>query len=216
MSPILETFARHAVVPAIVLHDAGQAEPLGHALLEGGLPLAEVTLRTPESLEALKKMAEVPDLLVGAGTVMNIAQAQQAVDVGAKFIVSPGMNAQLINWCQDQGITIVPGAVTATEMMLALSLGLTCVKFFPSEASGGLPVLKALHGPFPTLRFMPTGGITRASMPDYLAFAPVLAVGGTWMIRREWLADDRFHIIADACAETVTGVSDVRRKRTKV
>lgn len=216
MSPTLETFARHAVVPAIVLQNASQAESLGHALLEGGLPVAEVTLRTPASLEALKNMAEVPGLLVGAGTVMNIAQAQQAQDAGARFIVSPGMNAQLINWCQDQNLPIIPGAITPTEVMLAVNLGLNCVKFFPSEACGGLPVLRALHGPFPAMRFMPTGGITRASMIDYLAFAPVLAVGGTWMIRKEWLADDRFDIIADACAETVKGVADVRRKRSKV
>jgi 2-dehydro-3-deoxyphosphogluconate aldolase / (4S)-4-hydroxy-2-oxoglutarate aldolase len=216
MPTVLETIALHAVVPAIVLHDAEQAEPLGDALMEGGLPVAEITLRTPAAMQTIEKMARMPGLLVGAGTVLNIPQAQQAVDAGARFIVSPGLNAQLVNWCQDKGVLILPGAITPTEIMLAVSLGLECVKFFPSETWGGLPALRALNGPFPQMRFMPTGGITRASMPDYLSFPPVLAVGGTWMVRQEWLVDDRFHIIADACAETVTGVGDVRRKKTKV
>ena len=216
MPTVLETIALHAVVPAIVLRDVEQAEPLGHALLDGGLPVAEITLRTPDAVKAIEKMVQIPELLVGAGTVLNIAQAQQAVDAGAKFIVSPGMNPQLINWCQDKGVLILPGAVTPTEIMLAVNLGLECVKFFPSESYGGLPALRALNGPFPQMRFMPTGGITRASMPDFLSFPPVLAVGGTWMVRQEWLADGRFHIIADACAETVTGVGDVRRKKTRV
>jgi 2-dehydro-3-deoxyphosphogluconate aldolase/(4S)-4-hydroxy-2-oxoglutarate aldolase len=216
MSSVLEKITLHAVVPAIVLEDAAKAEPLGHALLEGGLPIAEVTLRTPASLKALQTMAQMPDLLVGAGTVLNITQAQQAVEAGAKFIVSPGMNAQLINWCQDQKVLVLPGALTPTEIMLAVNLGLDCVKFFPCQVSGGLPVLRTLQGPFPTMRFMPTGGITRANMPDYLSFSPVLAVGGTWMVRKEWLDGDRYDIIADACAETVTGVLDVRRGKMRV
>jgi 2-dehydro-3-deoxyphosphogluconate aldolase/(4S)-4-hydroxy-2-oxoglutarate aldolase len=216
MSEVLEKIARHAVVPALVLEDAEKAESLGHALIDGGLPVVEVTLRTPTALKSLQTMAQIPDLLVGAGTVLNIAQAQQAVDAGAKFIVSPGMNAQLINWCQDQKVLVLPGAVTATEIMLAINLELSCVKFFPCLAMGGLPVLRALQGPFPTMRFMPTGGITRANMTDYLSFPPVLAVGGTWMVRKEWLEGDRFDIIADACAETVKGVEDVRRGKVKV
>jgi len=216
MSAVLEKLSQHAVVPALVLENADQAEPLGHALLDGGLPVVEVTLRTPTALKALKTMAEIPELLVGAGTVLNITQAQQAVEAGAKFIVSPGMNPQLINWCQDQKVLILPGAVTSTEIMLAVNLGLTCVKFFPCQPMGGLPVLRALQGPFPTMRFMPTGGITRANMADYLTFSPTVAVGGTWMVRQEWLAGERYDIIADACAETVQGVVDVRRGKAKV
>lgn len=214
MNDILRQLEQLAVVPAIILDDEAHAAPLAAALIEGGLPCAEVTLRTPAALESLRRMASYADrLLVGAGTVMTAAQADEAIAAGAKFIVSPGMDAGLIRHCQEKQVPIIPGACTPTEVMLAVNLGLECVKFFPAEAYGGLGVLKALHGPFPTMRFMPTGGMSLESLPDYLGFRPVLAVGGTWMVKKEWLANERFDVIADACAATVDAVMLARRSR---
>jgi 2-dehydro-3-deoxyphosphogluconate aldolase/(4S)-4-hydroxy-2-oxoglutarate aldolase len=207
MPSILETFSRFAVVPAIVLDDASHAAALADALVAGGLPLAEITLRTPAAFDAIKIMAQDSSMLVGAGTVMNRAQAEKAIEAGAQFIVSPGMSEDLIRYCQERKILIVPGAVTATEVMLAANLGLDCVKFFPCEASGGLPVLKALQGPFPKMRFMPTGGINVETLPRYLKFSPVLAVGGTWMVRSEWLRSGNFDLVEEACQQTMSVVA---------
>lgn len=212
MDPVLARLEELAVVPAIVLENADHAVPLAEALFEGGLPCAEVTLRTPDSLEALKRMAAFSDrLLVGAGTVLNPAQADEAIAAGAKFIVSPGMDEKLIRHCQEKQITILPGACTPTEVMQAVNLGLDCVKFFPAEAYGGLKVLKALHGPFPKMRFMPTGGMSLESLSEYLGFKPVLAVGGTWMLKKQWLDIGRYDLIADACTATVDAVLLARR-----
>lgn len=211
-APVLEAIEKHAVVPAIVIENPDQAAPLADALLKGGLPVAEITLRTPEAIESLRRMAKFPDLLVGAGTVLNRTQAEQAADAGARFIVAPGIDPELVRWCLDNQITIIPGAATPTEVMLALNLGLRCVKFFPCEPSGGLEMLRALRGPFPGMRFLPTGGIKLETISDYLAFRPVLAVGGTWMVQREWLADERFDVIEDACRLTVEAVKDARWK----
>jgi 2-dehydro-3-deoxyphosphogluconate aldolase/(4S)-4-hydroxy-2-oxoglutarate aldolase len=201
------------VVPAIILENASQAEPLANALLDGGLPCAEVTLRTPAALEILKGMAAFAKdgLLVGAGTVLTASQADEAIAAGAKFIVTPGIDAELVRHCQARDILVIPGATTATEVMLAVNLGLECVKFFPAEASGGIKMLKALNGPFPNIRFMPTGGITLETFSEYLPFKPVIAVGGTWMLKKEWLATERFDIIADACEATMLAVADARR-----
>ncbi len=212
---INEVFARlskHAVLPAVIIDDAGQAAPLAEAMLEGGLPVAEVTLRTPASLDALRRMARFDEMLVGVGTVLNVQQAEQAVDAGAKFIVSPGMDADLIRWCQQRDLLIIPCACTPAEVMQALHLGVKCVKFFPAEAFGGLPVLKGLHGPFPNMRFVPTGGIHLEILPYYLAFRPVLAVGGTWMVKPTWIQEDRFDQIRDACESTVAAVQEAHRK----
>lgn len=214
MHEVLTRIEKLAVVPTIVLADASHAEPLAEALIDGGLPCAEVTLRTPASMEILKRMAGLKeDFLVGAGTVLTPAQADEAIAAGAKFIVSPGMDAALIRHCQAKGIPILPGACTPTEVMLALTLGLDCVKFFPSHAYGGINVLKALHGPFPQMRFMPTGGITRETAGEYLGFKPVLAVGGTWMVRKEWLDNERYDIIADACRVTRSTIDLIRRSK---
>ncbi|QIF01340.1 bifunctional 4-hydroxy-2-oxoglutarate aldolase/2-dehydro-3-deoxy-phosphogluconate aldolase [Roseimicrobium sp. ORNL1] len=201
------------VVPAIILENVSHAEPLANALLDGGLPCAEVTLRTPAALEILKRMAAFAKegLLVGAGTVLTPAQADEAIAAGAQFIVTPGIDAELVRHCQARQVLIIPGATTATEVMLAANLGLECVKFFPAEASGGIKMLKALHGPFPNMRFMPTGGITLETFPEYLPFKPVVGVGGTWMVKKEWISTERFDIIADACEATMLAVADARR-----
>lgn len=213
MHELLQRIEKLGVVPAVILDKVSDAEPLAQALLDGNLPCAEVTLRTPDAVEALRRMAtfEKEGLLVGAGTVLTPSQADEAIAAGAKFIVTPGIDAILVRHCQEKGVLIIPGAATATEVMLAVNLGLECVKFFPAEASGGIKMLRALHGPFPGMRFMPTGGITPESFSDYLPFQPVLAVGGTWMLRKDWLAAERFDLIADACEVTVQAISDARR-----
>jgi len=214
MHAVLSQIEKIAIVPALLVPEIFDAEPLVEALVEGGLPCAEVTLRSPSSMDALKRMAAHSDkLLVGAGTVLNILQADEAIAAGAKFIVTPGMDEALIKHCQYQDVLIIPGASTPTEIMLAINLGVECVKFFPAHVMGGLPFLKALHGPFPKMRFMPTGGINREAMSDYLGFPPVLAVGGTWMIQQEWLDTERYDIIADACAVTMDQVKRIRRAR---
>lgn len=209
---VVARLSKHAVLPAIIIDDAGQAAPLVEAMQEGGLPVAEVTLRTPAALEALRTMTRFDQMLVGAGTVLNVPQAEQAVDAGAKFIVSPGMDADLIRWCQQRNLLIIPCACTPSEVMQALQLGVSCVKFFPAEAFGGLPVLKGLNGPFPTMRFVPTGGINLEILPNYLAFRPVLAVGGTWMVKPSWIQEGRFEQIRDACESTVAAVQEAHRK----
>ncbi len=204
MHPTLVRLEELAVVPAIVLDNADHAVPLAQALFDGGLPCAEVTLRTDASLDILKQMAAFSDrLLVGAGTVLNIAQADEAIAAGAKFIVSPGIDADLVRHCQKKEVLIIPGACTPTEVMQAVNLGLECVKFFPAKAYGGLEVIKALHGPFPKMRFMPTGGMSLESLSEYLGFAPVLAIGGTWMLKKQWLDIERYDLVADACTATV-------------
>lgn len=208
--PVTALIEKHAVVPAIVLEDADQAAPLAQALISGGLPVAEVTLRTPGSLDALRRMTAFPNLLTGAGTVLNAAQAHQAVDAGAKFIVSPGMDEGLIQWCMEKKVAVIPGACTPTEIMLAMNLGLRCVKFFPCEANGGLAMLRALRGPFPEMRYLATGGVNLETISNYLAFPPVIAVGGTWMVKPEWLANGRFDVIEEGCRTTVEVVRDAR------
>jgi 2-dehydro-3-deoxyphosphogluconate aldolase/(4S)-4-hydroxy-2-oxoglutarate aldolase len=208
---VLDRIETLGVVPAIVLGYSSLAADLAAALYEGGLPCAEVTLRTPSALETLQEMARHPGLLIGAGTVMNVAQAQQAIAAGAKFIVSPGVDEGLIRFCMEQQILIIPGACTPTEVMLATNLGVPCIKFFPCDAFGGMPVLKALNGPFPNMRFMPTGGISLETTPEFLAYKPVLAVGGTWMVKKEWLDAERFDIIAEACAATMAIIKQTKR-----
>jgi len=212
MHEILQRIEELAVVPAIVLENVDHAVPLAKALFEGALPCAEVTLRTPAALEVLRRMSAFSDrLLVGAGTVLNTAQADEAIAAGANFIVSPGIDEKLVRHCQEKNVLIIPGACTPTEVMLAANLGLECVKFFPAAAYGGLEVLKALHGPFPKMRFMPTGGMSLESFSEYIGFKPVLAVGGTWMLRKQWLEIERFDLIAEACSATVAAVLLARR-----
>lgn len=214
MHEVLGQIEKLAVVPTVVLSDADHSEPLAEALIDGGLPCVEVTLRTSVSLEVLRRMAALKEpFLVGAGTVLNVAQADEAIAAGARYLVSPGMDEELIRHCQEKQVPIIPGACTPTEVMQALRLGLGCVKFFPSSAYGGLPVIKALHGPFPQMRFLPTGGVTRESLGEYLGFKPVLAVGGTWMVRKEWLDKERYDIIADACRVTRHTVDMIRRAK---
>lgn len=204
---VLDEIRRLKIVPVIVIDDAAQALGLADALAGGGLPCAEITFRTPAAGDALRRIAaERPNVLAGAGTVLTTEQASRARDAGAKFIVSPGINPKVVEWCQDHGLPIFPGVCTPTEIETALSCGLDVVKFFPAEASGGVSYLKAVAAPFPDLGFMPTGGITAANVREYLAFTRVVACGGSWMAPQDWIRQGAFDRIRDAVATAMSAV----------
>src|SRR3954466_3646742 len=169
------------VIPVLIVEDAAQARPIAEALVEGGLRVLEVTLRTPAALDVIREMAKVEGAVVGAGTVLNPDDLSASLDAGARFIVSPGLTERLGRAAVDSGIPFLPGVANAADIMRGLDLGLTHFKFFPAETSGGIPALKALSGPFGQIRFCPTGGITPARAPNWLAVGPVRWVGGSWL-----------------------------------
>jgi 2-dehydro-3-deoxyphosphogluconate aldolase/(4S)-4-hydroxy-2-oxoglutarate aldolase len=181
MTDIATIMSTAPVIPVLVIHDAAQARPLAEALVAGGLKVLEVTMRTPAALEVIREMRQVPGAIVGAGTVVNTEQFAAVMDAGAEFIVSPGLSERLGDVVVRSGVPFLPGVATAGDIMRGLDMGLTHFKFFPAETSGGLPALKALAAPFGQCRFCPTGGVTEASAPDWLAFGPVLCVGGSWV-----------------------------------
>ncbi|MCW2812898.1 MAG: aldolase [Nocardioides sp.] len=194
----------HRVVPVVVLDDPGRADDLGAAMVAGGLPVAEATFRSPRAAAVLARLAANQDLLVGAGTVITAAQVDQAHDAGARFVVSPGLSAAVVRRCQQLDLPVFPGVSSATEIIAAIDLGLDVVKFFPAEACGGLPTVKALAAAFPQVRFVPTGGITAQTAPIYLAHPAVAAVGGSWMVAGDLLASGRWDEVSARCAATVT------------
>ncbi|MEV8027668.1 bifunctional 4-hydroxy-2-oxoglutarate aldolase/2-dehydro-3-deoxy-phosphogluconate aldolase [Cellulosimicrobium funkei] len=185
MSPLgpLEGIARARVVPVVVVDDAAQGVLVASALRDGGLPVAEVTFRTAGARAAIEAIVrEVPDVLVGAGTVVTAAQVDEAVDAGARFLVSPGLSAAVVRRAQELGVPVVPGVATPSDVIAALDLGLDVVKLFPANVVGGPAAVKAFSAPFPGLRFVPTGGVSAANLLDYLALPAVLAAGGSWMV----------------------------------
>lgn len=183
MTAAIETIMRTApVIPVLVIEDLAHAEPVARALVAGGLRVLEVTLRTDCALDAIKAMRRVEGAIVGAGTVTNPEQLSQAIDAGSEFIVAPGLTEKLGTAAIASGIPFLPGVANSADIMLGLDLGLTHFKFFPAMAAGGLPALKALAAPFYQGRFCPTGGITEATAPEWLAFEPVLCVGGSWVV----------------------------------
>ena len=184
MSEAIDAMMRAApVIPVLVIEDPAHAEPIARALVAGGLPVLEVTLRTAAALEVMAEMKRVPGAIVGAGTVLDPVQLDEALAAGAEFIVSPGLTERLGQAAIASGVPFLPGIANAGDIMRGLDLGLTRFKFFPAMASGGLPALKALAGPFGQCRFCPTGGITEATAPEWLAFEPVLCVGGSWVVK---------------------------------
>ncbi|GAA2868330.1 bifunctional 4-hydroxy-2-oxoglutarate aldolase/2-dehydro-3-deoxy-phosphogluconate aldolase [Streptosporangium fragile] len=190
------------VVPVVVIDDLETAVPLARALVAGGLPVIEVTLRTPVGLEAIRRIAaEVPEAVVGAGTVRTPADVAASVDAGSKFLVSPGTTPALVDAFEASGVPFLAGVATASEVMALAERGVTEMKFFPAEAAGGLPYLKALGGPLPQVRFCPTGGIKLATAPDYLALPNVGCVGGTWLTPAEALATGDYARIEKLAAE---------------
>lgn len=207
MTTVLERIGTMGVVPVVVLDDVAQAEPLGDALVAGGLPCAEVTFRTTAGEAALATLAARGDLLIGAGTVLTAAQVDRAVDAGAAFIVSPGLSAEVVRRAQERGVTALPGTATASEVQAAVNLGLEAVKLFPARILGGTDMLDALSGPFPGMRFMPSGGVTLASAGEYLQHPAVLAVGGSWMVPRSRIAAGDFDAIRSLTEETVSALA---------
>ena len=181
-----ERFYKIGVIPVIALDDAKDASPMGDALMKGGLPAAEVTFRTAAAVDTIKILKkEFPDMLVGAGTVLTTEQADRAIDAGAEFIVAPGLNPKVVKHVLDKGYPMSPGIATATEIEAALDLGLTFVKFFPGEANGGLPMIKALAGPYTNVKYMPTGGVNAKNLADYLSYDKIVCCGGTWVVKKE-------------------------------
>ena len=196
------------LVPVVKLDRAEDAKPLAAALCEGGLPIAEVTFRTEAAEESIRIMKkEFPQMLVGAGTVVNVEQAKKAVDAGAEFIVSPGMNRQVIEYAQEKGIPVLPGVCTPTEVMMAMEYNLPVVKFFPAKQYGGLDTIKALAAPFPSVKFMPTGGINENNVNDYLAFDKIVACGGSWMVKDSYINNNQFDKIVELTKKAVETIA---------
>jgi Entner-Doudoroff aldolase len=193
MNEVLTKIQNIGIVPVVVLNDARDAAPLAKALCDGGLPCAEVTFRTAAAAESIKIMTEeYPEMLVGAGTVLTTEQVDRAIEAGAKFIVSPGLNPKVVKYCLDKQIPITPGVITPGEVEKALELGLEVVKFFPAEAAGGLNMIKSMAAPYTNIRFMPTGGISAQNINEYLAFDKIIACGGSWMVNTTLIKAGKF------------------------
>ncbi len=190
------------VVPVMVIESLDDAVPLAKALVEGGLKVLEITLRTEPALEAIRAIKEaVPDAIVGAGTIINVETLQASIDAGAEFIVTPGSTPAIIDAALAAGIPILPGVNTPSEAMVLLEKGITAMKFFPAEAAGGIPMLKAIAGPLPQIQFCPTGGVSPVNAPDYLALNNVACVGGSWMAPAELVTAGEWEEIKKRAAE---------------
>ena len=209
MNPILEQFEKMGVIPVVAIQDAQDAMQLADTLMEGGLPCAEITFRTAAAIDAMRIMADRKDILVGAGTVLKVDQVKAAVDVGAKFMVSPGFNPKVVAYCVENDITITPGISTPSDIEAALEFGLEVLKFFPAGAFGGLKTLKAMSGPYTTVRFIPTGGVSPQNLTDYLSFNKVLACGGTWVAKSALISEGKFDQILANAKEAVELVKKV-------
>ncbi len=193
MKTILQEIELTGIVPVIAIDDAENAVPLAKALIDGGLPCAEVTFRTAAAKEAMTRIAkEFPSMLMGAGTVLSVEQVKTALDCGAKYIVSPGLNPKVVEYCVANNIPVFPGVATPSEVERAMELGLNVVKFFPAEGNGGLPYLKAIGGPYKQMRFIPTGGIDETNLLSYLKYSQIVACGGSWMVKPEMIAAKQF------------------------
>lgn len=210
MSDVLARLADHRLVPVVVVDEVATAAQLAAALVAGGLPVAEVTFRTPAAADAIRVIAERGDVLVGAGTVLTPAQVDQAVAAGATYVVSPGTDRAVVERALEHGIAVLPGAVTATEVQAALDLGLDTVKFFPAGTSGGARAIAALAAPFGGTRFVPTGGIGPVDLHEYLALPCVAAVGGSWMVPRDLVRAGDLDAVRALVADAVTLAADLR------
>lgn len=210
MSEVFASLEASGIVPVIVLADGADAARLGEALARGGLPSAEVTLRTPSALDAIRALAKLPGFLVGAGTVVEPAQVELAVEAGARYVVSPGFSKRVSRECSVLGVPLIPGVVTATEIQMAVEAGHSVVKFFPAAAAGGAAMVRALAAPFPHVRFIPTGGVDASSLPEYLRLSSVLAVGGTWLAPRELVAAGEFDEVTRRTVDALAAVREYR------
>lgn len=208
---MLEKISKIGVVPVVQIDNADLAVPLAHALREGGIPCAEITFRTQEGAQAIRNIAKAdPDMLLGAGTVLRTEQVDQAIDAGAKFMVSPGFNPKVVDYCLKKDILILPGCSTPSDMEQAIERGLKVVKFFPAEQAGGLPFIKAVAAPYNMLKFMPTGGISVSNLEQYLSFGKILACGGSWMVKADLINGQKFDEITKLCKEAMEIVHKAR------
>lgn len=204
MPDVIQQIELLGIIPVVKIDRATDAIPLGRALLDGGLPCAEITFRTSAAEEVIRTLTtQFPEMLIGAGTVLTVEQAERAIAAGAKFIVSPGFNEPVVDYCLANGVPIMPGVCTPTDVQAALAKGLTVLKFFPAETAGGLPMLKAISAPFGHVRFIPTGGINAANLNEYLAFGKVIACGGSWMVKDELISSGNFAEITRLTREAV-------------
>ena len=211
MNSTLKKLGQFGVVPVVVLDDAKDAAPLAKALCEGGLACAEVTFRTEAAAESIRIMTETcPEMVVGAGTVLTTKQVDSAIAAGAKFIVTPGLDPEIVAYGIERGIPVTPGVVSPSELAQAYKLGLRLVKFFPAEPSGGLPMIKALAAPYNMMQFMPTGGISAATLPDYLRYEKIFACGGSWMVKGDLIKAGDFERITALTKEAVELVHSIR------
>ena len=207
----LPDLRRLGIVPVIVLDDPAKAGRLAQALVDGGLPCAEVTFRTSAAADALRRIAdEYPEVVLGAGTVLTADQAAMARDAGARFVVSPGFNRRVVDYCREQGIPVFPGVCTPTEIEGALDVGLHVLKFFPAEPMGGVTFLRAIAAPYSGVQFIPTGGINVDQLSGYLRYEKVLACGGSWMAPRPWIEAEDFGRIRDTARLAVRAVAQAR------
>ena len=211
MTEMMKKLQKLGIVPVVVLNNAEDALPLGEALVKGGLPCAEVTFRTDAAEESIRRMAKAfPDMIIGAGTVLTCEQADRAIDAGAKFIVSPGLNPKVTEYVLKKGEPMTPGVCTPTEIEAALQFDLDVVKFFPAEPAGGLKMIKALAAPYVGLSFMPTGGISASNVRDYLAYNRIVACGGSWMVKGDLVKEGKFDEIEKLVKEAAGIVKEIR------
>lgn len=211
MNETLQQLHDIGLVPVVKINDAANAVPLAKALVAGGLPAAEITFRTAAAAESIRAIAEAcPEVVVGAGTVLTTKQVDEAVAAGAQFIVSPGFNPKVVDYCLAHDILMAPGISDASGVEQCLERGLEVVKFFPAEQAGGLPYIKALAGPYADVRFMPTGGISPANLVSYLSCPAVFCCGGTWMVKEDLIDEGRFDEVERLCREAVELMKDVR------
>lgn len=213
MSTVAEKIAGFGVVPVVVLEDVKDAAPLAKVLVEGGLPCAEVTFRTAAAEESIRVMTtEYPDMFVGAGTVLTIEQVDRAVAAGAKFIVSPGFDPEIVDYCLEKEIPVFPGCITPSEVAQAVKRGLKVVKFFPAEQFGGVATIKAMAAPYVGLKFMPTGGVSAKNLESYLSCDKIIACGGSWMVKGDLVKAGKFDEIKNLTEEAVKLAASIRNK----
>lgn len=211
MSDVFEQLSGYGVVPVVVLNRADDAKPLAEALMKGGLRCAEVTFRTDAAEESIKIMSEnFPDMLVGAGTVLSVDQVDRAVAAGAKFIVSPGFDPEVVDYCISKNIPVAPGCATPSEVGQAVKRGLKLIKFFPAEQAGGLAMIKAMAAPFTGAKFMPTGGINAKNLEEYLSYNRIAACGGSWMVKADLVDNKQFDKIEELTREAADLVKKIR------
>jgi 2-dehydro-3-deoxyphosphogluconate aldolase / (4S)-4-hydroxy-2-oxoglutarate aldolase len=211
MAEALAALCRIGLVPVITIESPRDAVPLAEALLDGGIGCAEVTFRTPSAAETIHEISSTcGELLVGAGTVLTVEQAERATQAGAQYVVAPGFDPAVVGWCQERNVPVIPGVATPTEISMALARGLSLLKFFPAEALGGVQMLRALSAPFAGVRFIPTGGITAANLPQYLALPNVAACGGSWMVKESMISAGKFAEIASLSRHARAIVHQVR------